>query len=513
MASVKEITSLMSSPSKEDVALITKAYAFAEKAHEGLKRYSGEPFFVHVFATGKKLAEFGMGAKTIAAGLLHDVVEDTQATREDLEREFGAEILSLVEGVTKLGKLKYRGLKRHTESLRKLFVAIAQDIRVLIIKLTDRLHNMQTLQYVPAHKQRRIAEETLEIYAPLAYRLGMRTLNRELEDLAFAYVHPKEYAEVRDLLKEKSRETEQHLEKIHKSLRKALAKEGIRGVKTESRVKGLYSLYKKLLRKNMDMGKIYDISALRVVVPTLADCYKALGVIHSMWRPLPGRIKDYIAFEKPNGYQSIHTTIFTGDGGIVEIQIRSEHMHREAEYGIASHLGYKEGEPKENAGKSVITSNLMWIASLLSYRSWFQDAKEDKPTNTSQGVPIPAWITQLAESQGDIMDPQEFLEGLRADFFEHRIFVFTPKGDVVDLPLNSSPVDFAYAIHSDIGDHIAGAKVNGKLVALDTKLKNGDILDIQTKPSSRPSTKWLEFAKTEMAKRKIRAALIRQQEQ
>jgi len=497
----------MAAPTKEETALITKAYVFAEKAHEGLKRYSGEPFFIHVFATAKKLAEFGMGAKAIAAGLLHDVIEDTKATREEVESEFGEEILSLVDGVTKLGKLKYRGLKRHTESLRKLFVAIAKDIRVLIIKLTDRLHNMQTLQHVPLHKQRRIAEETLEVYAPLAYRLGMRTLNRELEDLAFPYVYPKEYKQVQELLRaqQQSKETQHHLEKVRKSLQKELAKEGMRNVKTESRIKGLYSLYKKLLRKNMDMENIHDISALRVVVPTVADCYKALGVIHGMWRPLPGRIKDYIAFPKPNGYQSIHTTIFTGDGGIVEIQIRSEQMHREAEYGIASHLSYKEGEG--NGGKNVITSNLVWIASLLSYRSWFQSAKEDKPTDTSQGATIPPWLTDLAEAHGDTMEPQEFLEGLRADFFEHRIFVFTPKGDVVDLPLNSSPIDFAYAIHSDIGDHVAGAKVNGKLIALDTKLKNGDIVEIQTKNSSHPTTKWLEFAKTEMAKRKIRTAL------
>lgn len=495
----------MASPTKEDTALIEKAYAFAEKAHEGLKRYSGEPFFVHVFATAKKLAEFGMGAKAIAAGLLHDVIEDTKETREEVKAEFGEEILSLVDGVTKLGKLKYHGLKRHTESLRKLFVAIAKDIRVLIIKLTDRLHNMKTLQYVPAHKQRRIAEETLEIYAPLAYRLGMRTLNRELEDLAFPYVYPKEYKQVQELLKQESKETEQHLEKVRKSLQKQLAKEGMRGVKTESRIKGLYSLYKKLLRKNMDIETIHDISALRVIVPTVADCYKALGVIHGMWRPLPGRIKDYIAFPKPNGYQSIHTTIFTGDGGIVEIQIRSEQMHREAEYGIASHLGYKEGG--DSGGKNVITSNLVWIASLLSYRSWFQSAKEDKPTDTSQGATVPPWLTDLAEAHADTMEPREFLEGLRADFFEHRIFVFTPKGDVVDLPLNSSPIDFAYAIHSDIGNHVAGAKVNGKLVALDTKLKNGDIVDIQTKNSSHPTGKWLEFAKTEMAKRKIRGAL------
>jgi GTP pyrophosphokinase len=512
MPSVKEITSSMNSPSKEDIALITKAYNFSENAHKGYKRYSGEPFFTHVFTVAKELAQLGMGPKTIAAGLLHDVIEDTGASAETIKKEFGEEIFCLVEGVTKLGKLKYRGLKRHTESLRKLFVAIAQDIRVLIIRLADRLHNMKTLRYVPKHKQKRIAEETLEIYAPLAYRLGMRMLNRELEDLAFPYVYPKEYERVRQLLKRKSKENLRHLEKVHKSLKKVLAKEGMAGVKTDYRIKSLYSLYCKLVKKGMDTEKVYDISALRVIVSSVSDCYKVLGIIHSIWRPLPGRIKDYIAFPKPNGYQSLHTTIFTGDGGIVEIQIRTEKMHREAEYGIASHFGYKQG-----MSRTALLSHLMWIGQFVPYFNWFTGAKDSPPKesakNVKKGAVAPEWIRQLAEAQAEVTEPKEFLENLKADFFEYRVFVFTPKGDVVDLPLDSSPIDFAYAIHSDIGDHIAGVKVNGKLVSLETKLKNGDIVEILTKPSCHPTRKWLALVKTGMAKRKIRSALAALQNQ
>ncbi len=512
MPSVKEITSLMDNPSPDDSALISRAYEVAEKAHEGHTRYSGEPFFTHVFETAKNLAEFGMGPKTIAAGLLHDSIEDTSLTAEDIEREFGKEVLGLVEGVTKLGTLKYRGLKRHTESLRKLFVAIAQDIRVLIIKLADRLHNMKTLEHVPEHKQRRIAEETLEIYAPLAYRLGMRRLNRELEDLAFPYVHPDEYEQVKKLLKHKSVETEEHLEKVYKSIKKALAKEGMRDVYTDHRLKGYYSLWRKLQRKGMDIDKVYDISAIRVVVPSVSDCYKALGVIHATWRPLPGRIKDYIAFPKPNGYQGLHTTIFMGDGGITEIQIRTEKMHREAEYGIASHFFYKHGTDRKAPA-----SSLARIAQFVPYLGWWSTggkktgaSSTSLPTSARPDLRAPEWVRDLVEAQAEVTEPEEFLENLKEDFFEHRVFVFTPKGDVVDLPIDSSPIDFAYAIHSEIGEHVSGAKVNGKLVAFDTKLQNGDIVEISKKTSSRPTAKWLEVAKTNLARRKIRGALARE---
>ena len=485
----------MSRASKEDIALVTKAYNFAEKAHSAQKRYSGEPYFIHLVATAKNLAELQMDATTIAAGLLHDSIEDTGVKAEDIEKEFGSEILFLIEGVTKLGKLKYRGAQRHTESLRKLFVAMSQDIRVLIIKLTDRLHNMQTLEHVPHQKQKRIAMETLEIYAPLAYRLGMRKLNRELEDLAFPYILPEEFKKTEALLKQKSEETTEHLTKLLNQLKKALAKEGVLNFKSDYRVKGLYSLYRKLSRKDMDIEKVYDISAIRIVLQSVADCYRVLGIVHSLWRPLPGRIKDYIAFPKPNGYQSIHTTIFTGDGSIVEVQIRTEEMHREAEYGIASHLGYKEG-------RDVAAIGLSWIRKLIPLTPRKVSTEDTK----AEFHNVPDWITHLAEGVAE-NQPDVFMKDLREDFFGHRMFVFTPKGDVVDLPVASTPVDFAYAIHSDIGNHIAAAKVNGKMVAINTPLHNGNTVEIMTKSSSHPTEKWLGYTKTALAKRHIRSVI------
>ncbi len=491
---VKEIIKRMDSPSKEDIELVNKAFTFAKNAHEGHTRYSGEPYFVHLFETAKNLAELGMGGTTIAAGLMHDTIEDVGASEETIEKEFGPEILFLIQGVTKLGKLKYQGAKRHTESLRKLFVAISQDIRVLIIKLTERLHNMKTLEHVPAHKQKRIALETLEIYAPLAYRLGMRKLNRELEDSAFTYVYPEEYKKVKAIIKKKSKETNGHLEKTLNSIKKELAKEGLTDFHTDYRIKGLYSLYKKLVRKDMDIEKVYDVSAIRIIVPTIADCYKVLGIVHKLWRPLLGRIKDYIAVPKPNGYRSIHTTIFTGDGGILEIQIRTEGMHREAEYGIASHVSYKGGTKKESE------SNMAWIISML------RPSFKKRNTDTEKFANVPQWVKHLAEAEMS-NEPEEYIENLKSDFFGHRVFVFTPKGDVIDLPTESSPVDFAYAIHSDIGNHIFGVKVNGKMVSLETKLQNGDIVEIVTKERSKPSRKWLDFVKTTEARRHIKNVL------
>lgn len=487
------------SPLEEDVALITKAYHFAEKAHEGYTRYSGDPHFVHVCETAKKLAEFGMGPKTIAAGLLHDTIEDTEVTAEEVLKEFDKEILFLVEGVTKLGRLKYRGAERHAESLRKLFVATAQDVRVLIIKLADRLHNIKTLEHVPRKDRRdRIAKETLEIYVPLAYRLGIRALHRELEDCAFKEAYPKEYEEIRVLMKKHRPEVVKRLNKIEKSIRKEFAKEELKDIQIYSRIKGLYSLYKKLQRKD-DIEKVYDIAALRVIVPTVSDCYAALGVIHGSWRPLPNRIKDYIAFPKPNGYQSLHTTIFTGDGGIVEIQIRSTKMHREAEYGIASHLSYKNGPKARGFDK-----NFLWIKQLLP-KSFVGEEEVVSSDAYLKNVDVPSWLKQLAAEQREATKPSEFIKQLKSDFFGRRIFVFTPKGDVIDLPAESSPIDFAYAIHSEIGDHISGAKVNSKMVSLDTHLQNGDIVEIETKKKSEPKRKWLDIAKTSLARKHIRS--------
>jgi len=486
-----EIIGKMRSPTPEERALVERAYAFASVAHKDHKRFSGEPYLIHLAETAKSLAELGMSGKVVAAGLLHDSVEDVGILPETLEKEFGKDVRFLVEGVTKLGQLKYRGAERHRESLRKLLVATGKDARVLIIKLMDRLHNMRTLQHVPEAKRKRIALETLEIYAAIAHRLGMGLVRRELEDLAFEYALPSEYGDTKKLLTERTKVTLKRLEAMVKTLRRELAKDGIVGFRTDYRVKGLYSLWRKLARKEGDIEKIYDVSALRIIVKSEADCYRVLGIVNNLWQPLPGKIKDYIAFPKPNGYQSLHTTVFTGDGGIVEVQIRTEAMHAEAEYGIAAHVGYKEGRRPGSR------SSFDWIKSLIpGFRGTTQE-----PQGTTSATP--GWITQLGE-EGD--DP-DFETTLRSDLFNRRVFVFTPTGDVVDLPAESSPIDFAYAIHSDIGDHTFGAKVNGKLVPLNTHLHNGDIVEIQTKKTAHPSHKWLDFAKTTLARRHIRISL------
>lgn len=467
----------MHSKTAEDVALVTHAYTFAEHAHREQKRYSGDPYFIHVAAVGFTLAEMGLDPKTISAGLLHDTVEDAHVSEDDIEREFGKEIRFLVDGVTKLGKLKYRGVERHVESLRKLFVSTAKDLRVIIIKLADRLHNVSTLKFVPKEKQKRIALETLEIYAPIANRLSIGKLKGELEDYSFPYAYPEEYKKVHDMLKERSDDNEKRLEKIYRSIHVELANAGITSVRGEFRVKRIYSLYKKLLRHEMDMNNIYDLSAIRVIVPNVTDCYHALGIIHSKWRPLPGRIKDYIAFPKPNGYQSLHTTIFTGDGTFIEVQFRTEEMNRDAAYGIAAHFAYKENSDSDEQGSP---KNLEWVTQMSNLHS--------------------------NESHDD------YLETLKTEFFGDRVFIFTPTGDVIDLPQGATPIDFAYAIHSDIGDHTFGAMVNRKMVSLDTPLKNGDITEIITKKSSKPSSKWIEYAKTTLAKRHIRSILMKESE-
>lgn len=477
MPTVKEIyDSMVKTPTEEERALIERAYQFSETAHEGQTRFSGEPYFNHTFEVAKNLARFKMDPITISAGLLHDVLEDAHVSPEELEKKFGTEILFLVEGVSKLGKLKYRGIERHTESLRKLFMAMSKDVRVIIIKCADRLHNVKTLEHVRPDKQKRIALETLEIYAPLANRFGMGRLRSELEEYSFPYAYPEDYKKVRALVQRKQSEEEEQLEKFYRSVKKKLAKEGYATARSDRRRKGTYSLWNKLKLNEMDISKIYDILAIRIVVPDVSDCYKVLGIIHSMWRPLPGRIKDYIAFPKPNGYQSIHTTVFTGDGGIMEIQVRTEDMHQEAEYGIASHLAYKE--------------------------NFYKNKKKLADLNKKYG-----WIQELIDWQKNVSESGEFLQHLKMDFFENRVFVFTPEGDVIDLPMGSCAVDFAYAIHSDIGDHMSGARVNGKFVSLDTELRNGDIVFIETKKSVSPTSKWLEYAKTTLAKKHIRNSL------
>ena len=494
MSDIKEIISLLQNPTEKDIELIQKSYDFALKAHEKHKRNNGEPYFSHCFATAKNIAELGMGATTISAGFLHDTVEDVGITLGQIEKEFGSEIKFLVEGVTKLGQIKYHGTTRYNESLRKLFVAMSQDIRVLIIKLCDRLHNIQTLQYVPKEKQLRIAKETLEIYAPLAYRLGIKKLQRNLEDLSFEYVYPDESEKIKKLLRIKKKEQEEHLDRFQRSLKKELAKNNIIDFKIDHRVKSLYSLYKKLQKYNWDVENIYDISALRITVKEIPDCYKILGIIHGSWRPLPGRIKDYIASPKLNGYRSVHTTVFSGDGGIIEVQIRTEEMDKEAEYGIASHISYKEGLKKRGTDP-----NLLWLRKILPTSS------PVKSENASTVVDVPMWVKDLVKYQKEAGD--DFLEDIKTDFFEERIFVFTPKGDVIDLPKGSSVIDFAYSIHSDIGNHMSGARVNGKFLAINTVLQNGDRVEIETKKSAKPSLKWIESCKTTMAKRHIRSVL------
>lgn len=507
MYTAADISNHLSDPTEADRQLIEKAYDLATKAHEGHKRYSGEPYMTHVADVAFRLAEMGMGPRTITAGLLHDTIEDTAVTAEDIQTQFGDEILFLVEGVTKLSSVRYYGTDRHNESLRKLFVATSQDIRVLIIKLVDRLHNMKTLAHVPEEKQLRIARETLEIYVPVAHRLGMGRIRKELEDLAFPYVYPEEYERVQQTIKSVIGKADDILERERKYLQKELAVAGMRQFQTSYRVKGLYSLYHKLKRKEWNIDLIYDLLAVRVVVPSVEDCYQTLGIIHKIWRPLPGRMKDYIAFPKPNGYQSIHTTVTTPTKHILEIQIRTETMHHESEYGVASHLIYK--------ADSVDLGNSSWFSRMAPslFRPFAWRERRQK-VELSQELPdrekIPVWIGQIGEmySKGKTSG-QEFYEDMRADFFHDRIFAFTPDGDVVDLPKGATPIDFAYAIHSEIGDAMAGAKVNQKLVSLDTHLRNGDIVAIETRKGAHPTRKWLEQCRTSLAKRRIRSALER----
>ncbi len=512
IVTAEDIIEHLSSPNPEDKELIVRAYEFAKRAHEGHMRYSGEPYLNHLATVAQMLAEIGMGAHTVAAGLLHDTIEDTKVTPDELQKEFGDEIFFLVQGVTKLGSVRYYGSDRHNESLRKLFVATSQDIRVLIIKLIDRLHNMQTLNFVPKEKQLRIARETLEIYVPVTHRLGMGRIRKELEDLAFPYVYPEEYKRVLTYTKIFSKKSEEDLEKLRKSLQKRLAESGLREFHTSYRSKGTFSLYQKLKRREWDMDKVFDYLAIRISVSSIEQCYQVLGIVHELWRPLPKRVKDYIAFPKPNGYQSLHTTVITPNRTILEVQIRTESMHREAEYGIASHIMYKN----EQLGQKEATQGpRAWFASLVPalFRPfiWRNQIKKENVKTVIQEQDhkekIPHWIQEIADAHKTQDGSREFFEGLKDDFFSYRIFVFTPEGDVIDLPVGASPIDFAYAIHSDIGDHIAGAKVNNKLVPLDTELSNGDIVEIVKSKSNKPTKKWLDYAKTSLARRRIRASL------
>ncbi|OGY63939.1 MAG: hypothetical protein A3I89_00575 [Candidatus Harrisonbacteria bacterium RIFCSPLOWO2_02_FULL_41_11] len=461
-------------------ALIKKAYDISKQAHEGQKRRTGEPYFNHVMATAEFIAGWGLDQDSIIAGLLHDIVEDTGYPLEKIKEEFGEEVVFLVDGVTKLGKVKYRGVERQVENLRKMILALSKDIRVIIIKLADRLHNMKTLSALPPQKQKRIALETMEIYSPLAYRLGMQNVSGELEDLAFPYIYPREYKWLINNVKEKYRERERYAEKVKPVVLEALQKAGIETIKIGSRAKRYASLYKKLLRYDMDTDKIYDLVALRIIVKTVADCYAALGVIHQLWPPLPNRIKDYIALPKPNGYRSIHTTVFCVDNKIIEIQIRTQEMNEEGETGIAAHWAYEQSKDSK--------------------------AYQDKRSVTADKKEL-QWVNQLRNWQKEFSNSEEFLESLKIDFFKDRIFVITPKGEVIDLPVDATPVDFAYQIHTEVGNSCTGARVNGKIVPLEHRLKSGNLVEILTQKNKKPSESWLEFVKTSSARNHIRAAL------
>jgi GTP diphosphokinase / guanosine-3',5'-bis(diphosphate) 3'-diphosphatase len=467
---VKYILNTRSDWKELDILTIEKAVKFAIEKHRGQERKSGEPYVNHVIETGKILSNLSMDTTTIVAGVLHDTLEDTQTSEEELEKEFDKEVLKLVKGTTKLSKLKYHGVERHVESLRKFFIAMSDDIRVVIIKLADRLHNVKTLEYVREDKRQRIALETLEIHARLADRLGMSVLKTELETCSFPYAYPLEYEKVKQIQTENTNHTEKRIKEIEENLKFVLETEGVDFIRIDYRIKHLYSLYQKLKKYDWDISKIHDIVALRIIVKNMDDCYKTLGAIHSEYRPLPGRIKDYISLAKANGYKSLHTTIFTKDKGTAEVQIRTKEMHEEAEYGIASHLHYKE--IGKNKGKSEI----------------------EKKTS---------WTKELLEMQKDLQDKDEFLTHIKTDFFENRVFVFTPKGDVIDLPEGASTIDFAYAIHTDIGNKMNAAKVNGKLVSIDTRLKRGDVIEVATNKNSKPSQKWLNDCKTTFAKKQI----------
>lgn len=470
---------------RNDVSLVEKAFIFSEKAHRGQKRKSGEPYFDHPFSVAMRLAELKMDAATIAAALLHDVVEDSGIPLTDIEKEFGKDVAFLVDGVTKLGKLKYRGFERMAESLRKMFLATAEDIRVVLIKLIDRMHNMETLAPLAPEKQKRIALETLEIYAPLADRLGLGIIKARLEDLAFPYVYPEEYQWLQKNVGGAFKERLKYIENIKPIIEEELKKDGIPYIVIDARAKHQYSLYQKLLKFDMDVSKIYDLVALRIIVPTVNDCYQALGVIHAKWHPLPGKIKDYISLPKPNGYKSLHTTIFGPEGEVVEFQIRTLAMHEEAENGIAAHWSYDEQKNTK------------------SYRENKALIADKKKL---------AWVNELREWQKDIEDPNDFVNSLKIEIFKNRIFVLTPKGDAIDLPEGATALDFAYHVHSKIGSAASGARVNGKMVPLNHELSNADVVEIITQKNKKPSAAWLEFVKTSIARKHITSALRRARE-
>ena len=455
--------------------IINKAYNFAKVKHGNQIRKSGEPYIIHPVAVAKILVEMGMDTSTIAAGLLHDVLEDTSCTFETMEKEFNLEIAKLVDGVTKLTKFEYKSKEeQQADNVRKMLLAMAEDIRVIIIKLADRLHNLRTLEYMTKEKQMQKAKETLDIYAPLAHRLGMSKIKWELEDLSFRYLHEKEYYDLVNAIAEKRTEREEYTAKVVNELLERLQEAGI-DAEIDGRPKHFYSIYRKMIKKNKTLDQIFDLIAVRVLVNSVKDCYGVLGIVHTIFKPIPGRFKDYIAMPKPNMYQSLHTTVLGKGGRPFEIQIRTFDMHKTAEYGIAAHWKYKEGDNSTVSKEKDFDKKLVWLRDMLEW-------------------------------QKDTSDAHEFIEDFKIDLFSDEVFVFTPKGVVINLASGSTPIDFAYRIHTDVGNKCVMAKVNGKVVPLDYKLKTGEIVEIITSISSKgPSMNWLNYAKSNQARSKIRA--------
>lgn len=457
-----------------DLDIINKAFNLAYEAHKEQKRESGEPYIIHPIDVAVILAELGMDTSTIVAGLLHDVIEDTDYTYDDIKNIFSEEVANLVSGVTKITKMEYKSKEeQQADNFRKMLLAMASDIRVIIIKLADRLHNMRTLKYMPKEKQKRISKETLDIYAPLAHRLGISKVKWELEDLCFRYLHEEEYYDLVHQISEKRVERETYIAQIIKDLYSKLEEAEIDS-DIDGRPKHFYSIYRKMVTKNKSIEQIFDLTAIRILVNSVKDCYEVLGIVHTIYKPIPGRFKDYIAMPKPNMYQSLHTTVIGPQGKTFEIQIRTFEMHKTAEYGIAAHWKYKEGDTSDTKGKS-FENKLVWLRDMLEW-------------------------------QKETSDAEEFMEGFKINLFTDEIFLFTPKGVVIDLPNGATPIDFAYRIHTDIGNKCIGAKVNGKIVPLDYKLKTGQIVEILTSNSSKgPNMDWLSIAKSNQAKSKIKA--------
>lgn len=448
--------------------LLEKAYVYSAKIHAGQKRLSGEPYLSHPLAVAHILAQMKLDIASIAAGLLHDTIEDTLTTLDDLKEMFGEDVAMIVDGVTKLSKIHFENkLQKQAENIRKMILAMSRDIRVILVKLADRLHNMRTLEHQKPEKQMLIARETIDIYAPLASRLGIDWIKRELEDLSFMYLYPLEYNELKETIEQKLGQKKTYLEEIKDFLAKKMGEYGF-SCKVLGRPKHLYSIFRKMQQRQLPLDQIYDLIAFRIILKNTKECYEALGIVHSLWKPIPGRFKDYISLPKANGYQSLHTTVIGPDGDRMEIQIRTEEMDLVAREGIAAHWLYKEG--------NIVT----------------------KEKQKAFG-----WLEQLMEWQQELHDPKEFLESVKMDLFPNAIWVFTPKGDVKELPKGATPVDFAYAIHTDIGHHCAGARVNGQLVPLKHELQNGDIIEIITSPHHKPSRDWLKFVKTSKATTRI----------